>query len=66
MLLKQYAQDNDCHFVDIAPYIEDHTNNMATIYSLDKSIHMNREGCVVWMNALNAYAYWVSIGGEAQ
>ena len=66
VLLKQYAKDNDCHFVDIAPYIEDHTNNMATVYSLDKSIHMNREGCVVWMNALNAYAYWVSIGGEAQ
>ena len=64
VLLKQYAAENGCHFVDIAPYIEDHTNNMATIYSLDKSIHMNREGCVVWMNALNAYAYWVSIGGE--
>lgn len=62
--LKPYALEKGCHFIDIASYIEDHTGRMATVYSMDRGIHLNQEGCEIWMQALNAYAYWVSIGGE--
>lgn len=60
--LKEYAQEHGYYFVDIAPYIEDHTGRMATVYSMDSSIHLNQEGCVIWMQALNAYAYWKTMG----
>lgn len=61
--LQQYAADHGYHFVDIAPYIEDHINQMATEYSLDNSIHLNAQGCDVWMQALRAYAYRIMNGG---
>lgn len=61
--LKLYAEENDCYFVDIAPYAVDHINRMPSEYAMDYSIHMNQTGCEVWMKALNAYAKWVRIGG---
>lgn len=54
--LKIYCEENGYYFVDIAPYIEDHTNKMATIYSMDYGIHINYDGTAVWMDALKAYA----------
>ena len=62
--LKAYAQERGYHYVDVAAYIVDHTGRMATVYSLDEWIHLNPEGCEVWMQALNAYAYQREIGGE--
>lgn len=62
-LLIQYCADNGHHYVDIQQYVEDHTGNMATPYSLDQSIHLNEPGCVAWMHALNTYMYVLSIGG---
>ena len=56
--LKTYAQEHGCHFVDIAPYAEDHIGAMATPYSMDRTIHLNEDGCVAWMKALAAYANW--------
>lgn len=61
--LKEYAQEHGYHYVNVAAYIEDHTGRMATMYSLDEWIHLNPEGCAVWMQALNAYAYQKEIGG---
>ncbi len=55
-LLKTYAEEHDCYFVDIAPYVEDHIGAMATVYSMDRTIHLNEDGCVVWMKTLDAYA----------
>lgn len=54
--LKAFAEKNDCRYVDIYRYVEDHTGKMATTYELDKSIHMNEAGCYSWMQALKAYA----------
>ena len=62
-LLIQYCADNGHHYVDIQKFVEDHTGNMATPYSLDQSIHLNEPGCVAWMHALNTYMYVQSIGG---
>lgn len=56
ILLEEYAQEHGCHFVDIAPYAEDHLNRMASVYSMDQGIHMNETGCIMWMQVLNAYA----------
>ncbi len=56
--LKTYAQEHGCYFVDIAPYAEDHIGAMATPYSMDRTIHLNEDGCVAWMKALAAYANW--------
>lgn len=55
-VLKAYAQEHGYHFVDVAPYVEDHIGAMATVYSMDRGIHLNEDGCIVWMKALNAYA----------
>lgn len=64
--LKAYAQEKGCYFVDIAPYVEDHIHSMASIYSMDHGIHLNEDGCIVWMQALNAYAYQQLLGGSEQ
>lgn len=55
--LKAFAEENGYHFVDIEPYVEDHTNKMASDYNMDDSIHMNEAGCYTWMQALKSYAY---------
>ena len=54
--IRNYAEENGCHYVDIYRYVEDHTGRMATTYELDQSIHMNEAGCYSWMQALKAYA----------
>lgn len=56
-ILRQFAADNDCFFVDIHYYTVDHLHRMPTAYELDKSIHMNEAGCYAWIQALKAYAF---------
>ena len=63
-MLKSYAAENGCSYVDIAPYIADHTGRMATMYSLGDDIHLNEDGCVVWMRLLNFYGYLQELGGN--
>lgn len=62
--LKVFCEENDCHFIDLAPYAEDHENKMPTCYSLDESIHMNYDGCYAWMQVLRAYAVLQNLEGE--
>ena len=56
--LKAYAEEHGYHFIDVAPYAEDHLNRMPDAYNLDGGIHLNEPGCVAWMNLLRAYAQW--------
>ena len=63
-LLKTYCDENGYHFIEIAAYIEDHTNRMATVYSMDRSIHINYDGTDVWMKALMTYARLQQLQGE--
>ena len=60
--LVSFAAEHNCHHLDIAKYIEDHLGTMAAPYNMDYGIHVNEEGCVEWMKALNAYAYIEMIG----
>ena len=62
--LKKYCQEKGYHFIEIANYIKDHTNRMATVYSMDQSIHINYEGTAVWMDVLKAYAKLQELQGE--
>ena len=54
--LKDFCVEKDLHFVDIAPYIIDHTNMMSSEYMNGDEIHINEAGCRSWMQALRAYA----------
>ena len=63
-LLRNFAEENGCHFVDIQRYIVDHTGRMAKQYSLGDQIHLNEAGCIEWMHALLAYVYAENIGGK--
>ena len=56
-ILKAFAEENGCYFVDIHYYTVDHLHRMPGEYELDKSIHMNEAGCYAWMQALKAYAF---------
>lgn len=56
LLLEEYAQEHGYHFVEIASYVVDHTGRMSDQYNMDKR-HMNNQGCAVWIQALNTYAY---------
>ena len=57
VILREFAQNNDCFFVDIHYYAVDHVGRMPNDYELDASIHMNEAGCYAWMQALKAYAF---------
>lgn len=54
--LKEFAQANNCEFLDIAPYFKDATNGLAQTYVSDLYVHINPEGTEVWAKVLKAYA----------
>lgn len=54
--LEAFADENDCRFVNIAPYFKDSTNGMAAKYSADRYVHMSEEGISAWVTLLKAYA----------
>lgn len=54
--LKTFAEENGCHFVEIAAYFRDNTNRMAKEYTSDYTIHINFDGADIWMQVLRAYA----------
>lgn len=56
VLLRAYAEENDYHYVDVAPYFKDYTNGLATPYESDQLMHFNGDGCYVWSLALKEYA----------
>ena len=60
--LKQFAEENDCLFLDLCYYVQDHYNRMPEIYS-QGSYHMNEAGCLNWMKILRYYAQYELEGG---
>ena len=60
--LKQYAQDNDCMFMHLCYYVQDHCGRMPKIYN-QGSYHMNEAGCLNWMKILRHYAQYERAGG---
>lgn len=60
--LKQIAEENDCLYLDLCYYVQDHYNRMPEIYN-QGSYHMNEAGCLNWMKILRYYAQFESEGG---
>lgn len=60
--LRQYAAENDCLYLDLCYYIQDHCGRMAKNYNLD-GYHLNEPGYHVWMKVLRYYAQYELEGG---
>lgn len=60
--LRQLAKERECKFIDMGRYFEDHWNRLPAIYNQD-GYHMNKLGCMTWMQALRFYAQYESEGG---
>ena len=52
--LRQFAADNGCKFIDVAPYMRDATGGLAGVYTYDNYVHMSAEGCKTWIKVLYA------------
>ena len=60
--LKAFGQENDCMYLDLHYYVEDHLGRMPRIYN-QGSYHMNETGCLNWMKILRYYAQYELEGG---
>lgn len=60
--LRQFAEDNNCLWLDLCYYVQDHNGRMPQIYS-QGSYHMNEAGCLNWMKILRFYAQYELKGG---
>lgn len=60
--LRQFASENDCMYLDLCYYIEDHCGRMSKEYNLD-GLHMNDPGYHTWMKVLRYYAQYELEGG---
>jgi len=60
--LRQFAEENDCMFLDLNYYVKDHNGRMPQIYS-QGDYHMNEAGCLNWMKILRYYAQYELEGG---
>lgn len=61
--LREFAKENDCHYIDLCYYIVDHQGKMPECYS-QGNYHMNEAGCYTWMQMLRFYAQLEREGGD--
>ena len=55
--LRVFAAENDCKFIDVAPFMRDSTGGLATAYCSDKYVHVSDAGVDTWIKVLLAHAY---------
>lgn len=55
--LQTFAEENNCHFINIAPYFKNAENGMAARYCGDLYVHMNEQGTAAWATILKAYGW---------
>lgn len=60
--MRQYAAENDCLYLDLYYYIQDHCGRMPKEYNLD-GYHLNEPGYHTWMKVLRYYAQYELEGG---
>ncbi len=60
--MRQYAAENNCMYLDLCCYIQDHCGRMAKEYNLD-GYHLNEPGYHIWMKVLRYYAQYELEGG---
>ncbi len=56
--LEAFCYANGCYWVDVASYMKDSTNGLATRYCSDNFVHLTYEGAAVWIKVLKQYAGW--------
>ena len=57
-ILRFFAQEHGCGFIDIGPYLQDYTGGLAAVYSSDRYVHVTENGIAVWTAALRSYGYY--------
>ena len=57
-ILRFFAEEHGCGFIDIGPYLQDYTGGLAAVYSSDRYVHVTENGIAVWTAALRSYAYY--------
>lgn len=53
--LETFAEENGYTYINVAPYMKDHTGGLATIYSADKYVHITSKGAKAWVDVLRAF-----------
>ena len=56
--LRVFAEENGCHYIDIAPFMRDATGGLATEFCSDNYVHLTDGGVSVWVAVLRAYAQY--------
>ena len=50
--LRDFAAENGCCFVDIAPVFKDENGDLIAALTEDYYVHFNADGCTLWAEAL--------------
>lgn len=53
--LKVFAEENGCHFIDIATTLKDATGGLKAEYCADNYVHVNYAACDAWITVLKQY-----------
>ena len=56
--LKEFAAENGCEYIDLAPYLKDSTNGLKKEYCSDPDnlgVHFTDAACELWINVLKNY-----------
>ena len=54
--LKFFAEQYECGYIDVYPYLQNGLGGMAAEYCSDKYVHITEKGVDVWVSVLRAYA----------
>lgn len=55
--LRNFAAENGCAFIDVAPFMRDATGGLATSFCSDNYVHVSEAGVDMWIKVLKAFAY---------
>lgn len=53
--LKAFAEENSCHFIDIATALKDENGGLAAEYASDAYVHLTFPACNLWIQLLKNY-----------
>ncbi len=50
--LKEFAQKNNCYYIDVATPMKDSTGGLASQYCSDNYVHLTQAACKLWVSTL--------------
>ncbi len=53
--LQIFAQENGCHYIDVATSLKDDTNGLARGYTTDAYVHLTYSACKLWVEILKNF-----------